>query len=95
MIIPIHKTIRPTKLQPQLFSVLRDLSKSHDYRLVVDKDNAPLCVMVSYDLVKELDFEQQIRTTDEDLGSQIEEYYSDLSNDEKELFHAPLDDIID
>lgn len=89
--IPLQKTIRPTKLQPQLFSVVKQLSHSNDYRVVVDKDNKPLCVMVSYSLIKDINLEESIASKYKNLEEEMNLYYSSMPQEEIELINKGID----
>jgi len=90
MKITREKTIRPTKLQPQLFSVINKLASKNDYRIVVDRNNEPLCALVSYSLLENMDLKDQF---DEDsLGAEVAAYYQDMPEEEKELMDLAIDD---
>ena len=90
MIAFLQKTIRPTKLQPQLFSLIKKLSKKNDYRVIVDKDNHPLCALISYTLVEQLDLGKNF---DEGaLADELETYYSDMPKEEQVLMDLAISD---
>ena len=84
MNIPLKKTIRPTQLQPKLYSVINELGEGADYRVVVNKDNKPMCVIMSYSLLKAKDLEGMIPVSEEELRRQMREYYANEPEEEKE-----------
>ncbi len=90
MQISIDKTIRPTQLQPKIYSIVNYLSEHEDYKVVVDKDNKPLCVMVSYGIFKKLDFYDYEQSKKNDLVKEMKSYYSSIDEDEKELLDSAL-----
>lgn len=50
MNISLNKTVRPSKLQPMIFSLAKDFSKKkdrEDYKAVVSSDNEVMCVIVT------------------------------------------------
>ena len=89
---PLHKTIRPTKLQPQLFSLIKELSKENDYRVIVDKDNEPVCVLMSYQLLQNIDIQKPF--DEKELEDEVENYYADMPESESELIDCAIDDEI-
>jgi len=94
MKIDLKKTIRPTQLQPKLYSVVKDLSKNCDYKVIVNKNNEPLCVITSYALFKEVDLNKCQKKSDQILINQMQEYYSSFSEEEKMLLNETTDDDI-
>ena len=70
-----NKTVRPTQLQPKLFSVINSLATNDDFKLIIDKDNNPLCYMVSYNLIKDIDLDKKMTKSDQDLEKDIVDYY--------------------
>ena len=90
MFVSLKKTIRPTKLQPQLFSLIKELSKKKDYRLIVNKDNQPLCALVSYKFIEQLDLDKKF--DEETLGKEMEAYYKNMPKDEKDLLDLAISD---
>lgn len=58
----------------------------------LNKDNKPLCVMMSYSLIKNIDLEKKETEKDKILAEKIKNYYSYLSLDEKDFFESGLDD---
>ncbi len=88
----LHKTIRPTKLQPQLFSLIKELSQKNDYRVIVDKDNEPVCVLISYQLLQNIDIQKSF--DEKKLEQEVEHYYADIPESELELIDCALDDEI-
>ena len=92
MIINQQKTIRPTQLQPQIYSVVNDLSKKKDYIIVIDKNNNPLCVIASYSLIENLDIDNETNHEAE-LIQDMNEYYSSMPSEEKELLNDSIDDL--
>ncbi len=96
MKISPKKTIRPTALQPQLFSVIKYLTNHDDYRLVVNKDNEPVCVMISYSLAKRFPFQEEAyKKWEQDMVASMKAYYADMPEDEKNLVNEGIDDVID
>lgn len=94
MITPLIKTIRPTHLQPKIYSVINKLSKTNDYKVIIDKDNNPMCYIVSYSLLEDIDLESKRKFSDDDLEIIMKDYYSVLSKDESELLNDAIDDWI-
>lgn len=90
--ISLEKTIRPTNLQPKLYSVINELAKTDDYTVVVNKDNKPLCVIMSYSLAENIDLEGYIKKPSKSLAQQVKDYYKSLPSDEKELLNEAIDD---
>ncbi|GEM_PF-6513703 len=88
------KTIRPTALQPKLFSVIKHLSKHDDYRVIVDRDNEPMCVMVSFSLWKNAGFPDRHRD-DEKLVASMKAYYSDMPKEDAEWTDVGISDGLD
>lgn len=91
--ITIDKTIRPTQLQPKLFSLIKELSLGNDYKVIVNKDNHPLCVMMSYSLLENMDFPFSVKRNN-NFANQVKKYYSNLASDEKDLLNEGIDDLI-
>jgi len=85
-----QKTIRPTKLQPQLYSIIKKLAKEKDYRIIIDKENQPVCVLLDYKLFEELDF--QGKFNEEELSKEVETYYQNIPKEEQELVDLAIDD---
>lgn len=90
--IILNKTIRPTQLQPQLYAVIKNIYKGDDYKVIVNKDNQPLCVMISYNLFENADFSFFKKNKEKKLIKQVKDYYSNLSSDEKELLDEAIGD---
>lgn len=87
--IPLHKTIRPTTLQPKIFSLIKDLQEKKDYLVIVDKNNTPVCFLASIAFFDDID-EKKNGTAS--IEKQMEEYYGDLSEDEKEWMDFGVND---
>ncbi len=48
MIVDLAKTARPSKIQPKVFQIFKEMQKSDDsYLVVVDGDNRPMGAIVS------------------------------------------------
>lgn len=90
--IPLNKTIRPTQLQPKLYSVIKDLGEKVDYRVILNRNNDPVCFLVSYPLLKKMDLESMLPPSKKELERMIEEYYASVHEDEKEWIES--DDFI-
>ncbi|MDP4008426.1 MAG: hypothetical protein Q8P68_04520 [Candidatus Peregrinibacteria bacterium] len=93
--IPLEKTIRPTQLQPKLYSVIKQLGNTADYRVVVNKDNTPVCILISYSLMQNVDLESMLPISEEVLRKQMREYYANEPEEEKEWREFAIDDGID
>ena len=85
-----QKTIRPTKLQPQLYSIIKQLAKEKDYKIIIDKDNQPICVLLDYGLFEELGFQDKFDS--EKLAKEAENYYQNIPEEEQELIDLAIDD---
>lgn len=93
--IPRKKQIRPTNLQPKLYSIVKELGNGADYRVIVDKDNKPMCILASYSLLKNIDMEKLSPVSEEELRRQIREYYANEPEEDKEWREFSIDDGID
>ncbi len=91
------RKIRPTKLQPQIFSVLREMKHQSDYRVIVDRDDEVMAVLLSPSLLSmnNIDIQQLSNNNDESLLEEVKKYYSTLSKDEKEIADFAIDDGIE
>lgn len=70
MSILLEKTIKPSKLQPQIFALAKDFSqkKEEDYTAVVSGNNEVLCVIVTPTLFNRYQqLNQLINQTMEDI----------------------------
>jgi hypothetical protein len=87
-----NKTIRPTQLQPKLYSVVNSLASQHDYKVIIGKNNQPLCVLLSYSLLKNIELDDNKKAAHTQLIQDMKKYYSSLSDDETELLNDTIDD---
>ncbi len=86
--IPLKKTIRPTQLQPRLYSIINDLGENADYRVILNRSNDPVCVLISYPLLKNVDLESMLPPSKKELEKMIEEYYANVPDEEKEWIES-------
>lgn len=91
-IVSLQKVIRPTQLQPKLYSIIRELEKNNDYKVIVNKNNQPACVLISYELVKDMDFEDFKPLSEKELAKEMEEYYDNMPEEDKEFMNFAIDD---
>lgn len=94
-IIPLKKTIRPTQLQPKLYSLINELGSNADYRVIVNQQNKPMCVLISYSLFKDIDLENLQVFSEEELRKQMREYYANEPEEDKEWREFAIDDGIE
>ena len=50
MEISLKNVIRPTQLQPQIYSIINSLAKKDDFKVIINKENKPVCVLISYNM---------------------------------------------
>lgn len=93
--IPRKKQIRPTNLQPKLYSIVKELGNGADYRVIVDRDNRPMCVLLSYSLMRDIDLQNLQVFSEKELSKRIDEYYANMPEEDKEWLDVGIDDGID
>ena len=87
----MNRTIRPTALQPKLFSLINHLKNTDDYRVVIDRDNQPMCVLVSFSLWEQAAAERrQSHRDDRAFAQSLKAYYSDMPKEDKEWIDAGI-----
>lgn len=89
-------TIRPTNLQPRLYREIKRLAKTDDYIVIVNQENEPVCVLAGYSLIKDIELEKRKKEkmkTGKTLADQIEEYYQNIPQDEKDIMDSGIEDL--
>ncbi len=98
MIIDTEKITTPTKLQPKLFSVVRDLKSNPDYCIITGKNNEPVCALVSLELLESQNFnfekpkKNNFSEFEKDLMEEMEIYYKNTPKEEEEMSSLMIDD---
>jgi len=92
MEISLKNVIRPTQLQPQIYSIINSLAKKDDFKVIINKENKPVCVLISYNLLENIDLKKIKNKKTDQLINQMKEYYGTLSEDETLLINEGIDD---